>query len=141
MGFDRLNSQIEPDLEMIGDFVRNESFMQFCHEIMESYQVKPTFEFSKCSWEMGWNIKFKKGSKTLCTVYPKEHYFTVMVVIGKREKEALIPIFDSFNSITQQTILNTKEGNGQRWIMLDCEDIDSTVEDVKRLIALRVMRK
>ncbi|ENY8421311.1 DUF3788 family protein [Clostridioides difficile] len=32
--------------------------------------------FSSCSWEFGWNIKFKKPRKNLCTVYPKENYFT-----------------------------------------------------------------
>ena len=49
--------------------------------------MKPNLEFSKCSWEPGWNVKFKKSGKTLCTVYPRENYFTVIVVIGKKEKE------------------------------------------------------
>lgn len=138
MMFDRNNMHLVPDLEMIADFIRNDSFQMFCHEIMETYCVKPIFQFSKCSWEMGWNVKFKKGSKTLCTLYPRENYFTVMVVMGKKEKESLELIFNTLNPITQQTILNTEEGNGQRWIMLDCEDVDSCYEDIKRLIALRV---
>nr|WP_305115698.1 DUF3788 family protein [uncultured Acetatifactor sp.] len=30
----------------------------------------------------------KKAGRTLCTIYPREGYFTVMVVIGTREKDA-----------------------------------------------------
>nr|WP_296441349.1 DUF3788 family protein [uncultured Acetatifactor sp.] len=30
----------------------------------------------------------KKAGRTLCTIYLREGYFTVMVVIGTREKDA-----------------------------------------------------
>ena len=54
-----------------------------------NYNVNPIFEFSKCSLEFGWNIKFKKTGKTLCTIYPRESYFTAMLVIGPKQKNIL----------------------------------------------------
>ena len=49
-------------------------------------QIRKNFQTgSACSWEQGWNVKFKKAGKTLCTLYPRELFFTVMVVVGKRE--------------------------------------------------------
>ena len=77
-----------PDIDEISEYIRNSLFDDFCEEITKRYNVESKIEFSKCSWESGWNIKLKKSGKTLCTVYPKEGYFTVLVVIGMKEKEA-----------------------------------------------------
>lgn len=49
------------------------------------YNVVPKFEFSKFNLEYEWNVKFKKGIKSLCTVYIREYYFTVLIVIEKKE--------------------------------------------------------
>lgn len=45
-----------------------------------------------------WNIKFKKGSISLCTIYPRENYFTILIVICKKEKESFMKMFSSFSS-------------------------------------------
>ena len=83
-----------PSIEEISEYVRNPVFMEFCSEIRNTYQCREKMEYSSCSWEKGWNIKFKKAGKTLCTIYPRESYFTVMIVIGAKETasvEALLP--------------------------------------------------
>ena len=76
-----------PILEEIGEYIRNPLFHEFCLELRETFQCREKIEFSSCSWERGWNIKFKKSGKTLCTIYPRETYFTAMLVVGKKEKE------------------------------------------------------
>ena len=68
-----------PTLEEVGEYVRNGVFGKFCCAVKETYKAKENIEFSSCSWERGWNIKFKKSGKTLCTIYPKEACFTVKV--------------------------------------------------------------
>ena len=73
-------SHIPTEYEM-SNYINNELWNKFCEFIKSNYNVNPRFEFSKCSLEYGWNVKFKKGSKTLCTVYPRENYFCVMIVI------------------------------------------------------------
>lgn len=80
-----------PSLEDLGTFVRNPVFNEFCSDIKDRYKCKEKIEFSSCSWEPGWNIKFRKAGKTLCTVYPRESYFTVLVVIGRAEKAGQRP--------------------------------------------------
>ena len=60
-----------------------------------------------------------------------------MIVIGRKEKafvEAILPectieLSDIFNQ--------TKEGNGQRWLMIDLEDKGHLYNDVFRLIQIR----
>ncbi len=75
-----------PTIEEIDEYVRNPVFTLFCSEIKNTYKFNEKIEYSSCSLEKGWNIKFKKAGKTLCTIYPEEYYFTVMVVVGAKEK-------------------------------------------------------
>lgn len=126
-----------PSLDEIGKCIQNPVFEQFCSEIMEKYKCNEKIEFSSCTWEMGWNIKFKKAGKTLCTIYPRETYFTVMVVVGKNEKETVESILSELTTGLQDIYNQTKEGNGQRWLMIDLEDKDDLYDDIMRLIEIR----
>lgn len=126
-----------PAMEEVEAYVKNQVFQTFCTAIKENYKVKETIEFSSCSMEKGWNIKFKKSGKSLCTIYPKESFFTVLVVIGKKEKAAVEEILPGCSPEIQGIYHQTKEGNGQRWLMIPLEDKDSVYEDVLRLIGIR----
>lgn len=126
-----------PTLEEIGEYVRNPVFMQFCSEVKDKYKCNEKIEFSSCSWEMGWNVKFKKVGKTLCTIYPKESYFTVMVVIGRNEKDSVEEILPNCTSELQEIYDETKEGNGQKWLMIDLEDNGSLYDDIFCLLKIR----
>lgn len=121
----------------IKKYINNNLYDDFCKYIKNTYNIAPKFEFSKCNWEYGWNIKFKKGSKTLCTIYPRENYFTVLIVIGKKEKENIDNRLYSFSNKIQTIYKETKEGNNQKWLMIDLEDKDKWYEDVKKIIELR----
>ena len=107
-----------PTLEDIAEAVHNPLFEKFCSKIKETYGVSEKIEFSSCSMEPGWNVKFKKSSRALCTVYPREAYSHCSVKL-------------------QEIYRQTKEGNGQRWLMIDLEDPDDSYEDVLELIKIR----
>ena len=134
---DLQNRGICPTLDEIGTYIRNPLFETFCSEIKERHGAKEKIEFSSCSWERGWNIKFKKSGKTLCTIYPKEACFTVLVVVAKGEKELVEAELSHFSQTVQELYRQTKEGNGQKWLMIPVEDEDSVYEDVLRLIEIR----
>lgn len=126
-----------PSLEELGEYIRNPVFLQFCTQIKEKYSCKEKIEFSSCSWEKGWNIKFKKAGKNLCTIYPREGYFTVMVVVGTKEKDSVEAILPDCTAELQEIYSQTKEGNGQRWMMIDLEEEGSLFNDILRLIEIR----
>ena len=67
-------------------------------------------------------------------VYPRENYFCVMIVIGKKEKEQLENMKYDFCIEIQEIYNNTIECNNQRWMMIDLEDEDRKYEDVKKTI-------
>lgn len=134
---DRLDPFYRPSFDDLCDYVRNPTFETFCTELRETYQCKETIEYSSCSWEKGWNIKFKKAGKNLCTLYPRESYFTVLVVIGSKEKERVEALLPECTHELQKLYRQTKEGNGQRWLMVDLEDPGRLYQEVLSLIQIR----
>ena len=83
----------------------------------------------------------EKSQKTLCTIYPRENYFTVMVVIGKKEKDSFEQILPTLHNNIQNIYANTQEGNGQKWLMIDLEDDNKQYEDIKKIINIKVCGK
>lgn len=129
-----------PSLEEMGAYIGNPVFSEFCHEVERNYRCRGTLEFSSCSWEYGWNIKFRKSGKSLCTVYPREGYFTALVVVGQKETEAVEALLWECTPAIQELYHKTKTGNGQKWLMIDLEDKDEVYRDVFRLMEIRARR-
>lgn len=134
---DILNRAYCPTLDEISECTHNPLFSIFCSEIQAKYRCKEKIEYSSCSWKPGWNVKFKKSGKNLCTLYPKDGYFTVLVVIGQAEKPTVEHIMCQCTPEIQEICHQTKEGNGQKWLMIDLEDRDNRYLDVIRLIGIR----
>ena len=136
--WDKMNQAIMPDASMISDYVRNQIWDELYQYLIETYACKPTFEFSHCVWP-GWNIKFKKAGKNLCTVYPFEGYLWVLVVVGKQDKATFEAALPSLGQSMQSLYHATEEGNGQRWLRIEAEDKEQ-LPDIKRCIALKLGR-
>lgn len=126
-----------PALEEIGEFIHNPVFSQFCAEIKAKFHCREKIEFSSCSWEYGWNVKFKKSGKSLCTIYPREGYFTVLVVIGEKERAQAEAVLQECTPELRELYNQTETGNGQKWLMIDLEDGEEMYTDLFRLIETR----
>lgn len=134
--WDKTDGISEPSMSAVSMYVDSPLFERLCRYIEIEYQGKAVFEYSRCSLQYGWNIKYKKAGRTLCTIYPMRGYFTVLIVItssGQQEIEMILPVFTEY---TQKIYRETKVGMGQRWLMLDVTN-ESIMEDVKRCIAIR----
>ncbi len=106
--------------------------------IENRYQIQPQMSYSKCSAQPGWNVKYKKSGKSLCTLYPMEGYFIALIVIGKKEFEGMQLLID-YNKLSNQTVALFNKSLfslGGHWLMLDVND-DYLVDDIKLLIQLR----
>jgi hypothetical protein len=78
--YDKTN---EPQKEQVQNFVDTPLWDDLAAHLEQSYNVKPKLSYSGCSMEggawKGWNVKYKKGGKVLCSLYPKQGYFLVLV--------------------------------------------------------------
>ena len=126
-----------PSIAEIGDSNGLPLFEVFCRYMDEEYQAVRKIEYSKDVWARGWNVKFRKAGKSLCVVYPKNKYFTVLVVVSNKEKERVENMLPYLSGELQELYRNTKEGNGQRWLMIDLYSDDEVYQDVLQLIRIR----
>lgn len=55
-----------PAIHKMADYVGNPLFLEFCTQIRAHYACPELIEFSSCSMEKGWNVKFKKAALKPC---------------------------------------------------------------------------
>lgn len=126
-----------PNAEELACYVDNPLFDELCREMERAYQARQSIEFSGDKVLLGWNLKFKKAGRTLCTVYPRKGHFPMLLVVGRKEKarvEALLPgLSDAFRDI----YANTQEGMGQRWLLLDFASRTPLYDDALSVIRIR----
>ena len=130
-----------PSIREIGDYIGRILFETFCQYMDTEYKAVCKIEFSKDVWAKGWNVKFKKAGKSLCVIYPKKKYFTVLVVVGNKERARVENILPHLSREVQELYHNTKEGNGQKWLMIDLYSDDRVYQDVLSLIRIRRKRE
>lgn len=126
-----------PALADFSQYVQNPLFDDFCHELMTKYQVTPSIQYSGCSMAKGWNVKFKKPGKNLCTVYPFRNYFCVLVVVGRKEKGEVEEFLPKMSQDFQEIYASVEEGMNQRWLMVDCSEKNECYGDLLTVIEIR----
>lgn len=132
-----LDINYQPELQEISEFIENSLFDELCKTLIDEYQAKVRIEFSKDVWARGWNIKFRKSGRSLCVLYPKKKYFTMLIVIGRREKEMFDHLYDQLSDEMRNIYLSTKGGMDQRWLMIDITSENEVYRDALRLIEIR----
>lgn len=98
----------------------------------EAYGIEPTFV--PPSKNYGWDLKYRKGGRTLVSLVPDRGGFTALVVLGEKEVDAVRQlelgghVRDVFDGATQ-----LRDG---RWLFISVKSARD-VEDVERLLAVK----
>jgi hypothetical protein len=129
-----------PNLQQISNFVATPLWSALCTHLESSYGVSPKIEHSTCSAAPGWNVKYKKSGRALCTLYPDDGFFTCLVSVGGREAMEAELILSACTQTVQDLYWGAKPFNGSRWLMIPVTSPE-TLEDAEKLIALRVQKK
>lgn len=137
---DIYDQSIEPSAENIKQYINNKLYEDLCSFLEDTYQIEPKLEYSKCSMQKGWNIKYKKAGKSLCTIYPMEGYFILLVVIGAKEQVEAEDTIPTCSEYIQNLFWKTPSSCGGRWLMVEVREAE-ILKDVFRLIQLRVKPK
>ena len=130
----------EPSDDEIINFVETPLWSELDGHLRQIYNVKPKLFYSNCSMQQGiwkgWNVKYKKSGKALCTLYPKQGFFLSLVPIGlpeMNEAELLMPLCSEYTqNLFKQTIL----GRTGKSLAFEVKDED-IVNDIKNLIKIR----
>lgn len=126
----------QPEMKEIAAYVNNDMWEMFTNRIEEEYEITPSIEYSRCSMQPGWNVKYKKSGKALCTLYPLEGKFLVLITIGSKEIEEAEFMMPACSQYMQNLFQNSQPSNGAKWLMVDVKDKD-VVEDIMNIAYLR----
>lgn len=117
--------------------VGNPLWERLCTELEERWQVRPKVEYSGCSMAPGWNVKYRKGSRAVCTLYPAKGVFTCLVVIGPREEERARLRLTGMSPYLRGLYESARPMMGARWLMIEITD-GQILSEALDLIALRM---
>lgn len=134
---DTYTKENKPEFEEISSYVESRVWDELCKFIEDTYMVFPSIEYSTCSGAPGWNVKYKKSSRALCTLYPNKGYFTCLISIGRKEAPEAEFILGSFSDYLQEMYKHTPVFNGSRWLMIDVTT-PQICGEVKELLSIRV---
>ena len=138
--FDR---EHEPTADQVTEFINTPLFGALDGYLRETYKVKPRLSYSGCgmdggAWK-GWNIKYPKSGKSLCTLYPKQGYLHLLVTIGERgvnEAELLMPLCTDYI----KNLFANSGSQSSKYLGIELRG-DDVLNDVKRLIDIRARTK
>ncbi len=126
-----------PSPQQVEAYIGSPLWGQMNAWLQESYGAVPHMAFSKCSGQPGWNVKYQKGGKSLCTLYPMVGFFIALVVVGAKEEAEASLAMPLCSGYTRALYAATPFSAGGRWLMMQVTDED-VLRDALRLIALRV---
>ncbi len=135
----------EPSDGQIAEFVSTPLWCNLADHLQQTYNSKPKIEYSACAMDggiwKGWNVKYKKSGKSLCTLYPKHGYFLSLITVSEKdaaEADLLIPHFCDYVKGLYNRAEFAKHYGKMLGVEVTSEEI---LQDMKELIALRAGRK
>lgn len=126
----------QPTMGEIAAWVDSPLFRDFL-AWMEARELTATVEYSRCGMDPGWNVKGKKKSRAICALYPRQGFFTCMVVLGPRLVPLAQGLMEECAPETQRLFAQTPLFQGSVWMVLDVTD-QASLEDAKRLAQLKI---
>lgn len=129
-------ADVQPTQAQIAQFVANALWADINEFLQEKYEVKPVYSYSGCNAQPGWNVKYQKGGKSLCTLYPMDGFFIALVVIGAKQEARAALLAPTLTQHVQQLLKTAGGMAGARWLMIHVTNAQ-ILADVKTLIQLR----
>jgi hypothetical protein len=83
--------------------------------------------------QYGWTMRYRKSGKTLCSLFPEQGAFSVLIVLGKKEAEKALAMAGEFGTNARAVLEGTEQLHDGRWLWVRVLNVDDA-EDVKRLL-------
>lgn len=135
-----LDRNVEPDLEVIQNYIcepARDRWLAMISHIESEYKAKPQIAYSVCAGKPGWNVKYKKSGKALCTLYPEQDSFIALVVLNSENMSRFEAERTVFTDDVNNLFNSSKPFNGTKWLMIRINS-DEVLRDVKRLFELKL---
>ena len=131
---DKTRMPTEEEIEsFIGERAK-EAWSQIRRFIEDHYDVTRETVFYGAKY--GWTIRYRKSGKTLCSLFPENGGFTVLIVLGKKESEKALSIRDELSSKIRKLLGETEQLHDGRWLWIRLLTASDT-DDIKKLLQIK----
>lgn len=133
-----IDSNQVPTVSETGSYIGGAAealWLEINQYIENRYKIKPKIAYSACSGKPGWNFKYQKSGKALCTLYPEKNRFIVLVVVTLAFIESLNETGYA-NPFIWEIIEEARPFNKTKWLMIPVAD-RAGLESVLELISLK----
>lgn len=96
-------------------------WQKICTMIDEKYDMD-------CIWNKGgktwtYEYKYRRGGKTLCSLYVRENCIGFMIIFGKAEREKFEETRENYSESVQKIYDEAKTYHDGKWVMFEPVDI------------------
>lgn len=102
-----------------------------------TFGSKPVISYSVCVAKPGWNVKYKKSSKALCTLYPEKNQLIALVCLNANDMQRFELVKPTYTPYVADLYDRCKLFNGTKWLMIAVTE-DGILKDVQKLMQLKV---
>lgn len=120
-------------IELLGQSLF-EVWQQLCSMIDEKYEMERLWNTGGKKWT--YEYKYRKGGKTLCTLYAREKCIGFMIIFGKDERAKFEAERNDYSQQVQKIYDEAKTYRDGKWVMFEPTDT-SMFQDFIKLLGIK----
>lgn len=136
------NQDIVPTFEDMTKFISDDHianlWSEFHDYIKKSYDFDSIIRYGGKNY--GWVINYRKGSKSILSIHPERHAFTVLYVFGAKELQKYEEIKCKITSPISELIDEKVKYHDGKWIWIRATD-NSSFLDLTELLSIKSVPK
>ena len=101
--------------------------------LQDNYDIMPEMIFDK---KQGWDVRYRKGGRTLVTLTPEKEAVRVLLILGREESAKALSMHKELSPKMYKMIEDTKQLHDGRWLWIRLFEARDA-EDVKKLLLLK----
>lgn len=111
-----------------------EIWAQLCTRIDEQYDMDRLWGPGGKAWT--YEYKYRRGGKTLCALYAREHCMGFLVILGKDERLKFEQDRESYAEDVRRIYEESRTYHDGKWMMFEPADT-SLFDDLMRLLRIK----
>ena len=119
--------------ELLGESLF-EVWQKLCSTIDGKYEMERLWNTGGKSWT--YEYKYRRGGKTLCSLYAKSNCFGFMIIFGKDERTKFEDIRDTLSKSVCKKYDEAKTYHDGKWVMFETTDT-AEFDDYMKLLAVK----
>jgi len=111
-----------------------EVWQELCAAIEAEYETDRLWGKGFGCWT--YEYKYRRGGKTLCTLYAKENAICLLVTLGRAEREKFDARRESFSAKLQELYDTTETYHDGKWMWIELRD-SSLIDELMELLHIK----